>query len=171
MLVILVSIVIHFQLYSYLLVSGALKAAAPVGTLIGQIIFGYAADHIGRKRMCASLLYSFIGDLTECCTRTDGIELIIIIIGTFGQTLAANSDVGTVNIYAALIVWRLIVSPPYPSRSPMRRNTNIPLQMGLGIGGDYPLSAVITSEFASTHIRGRLMTAVFANQGWGQFGK
>lgn len=40
--------------------------------------------------------------------------------------------------------------------------------MGVGIGGDYPLSAVISSEFSSTHIRGRLMTAVFANQGWGQ---
>lgn len=42
--------------------------------------------------------------------------------------------------------------------------------MGVGIGGDYPLSAVIASEFASTHIRGRLMTAVFASQGWGNFG-
>ena len=41
--------------------------------------------------------------------------------------------------------------------------------MGIGIGGDYPLSAVISSEFSSAHIRGRLMTAVFANQGWGQF--
>ena len=40
--------------------------------------------------------------------------------------------------------------------------------MGVGIGGDYPLSAVISSEFASTKIRGRMMTAVFANQGWGQ---
>lgn len=42
--------------------------------------------------------------------------------------------------------------------------------MGVGIGGDYPLSAVITSEYASTRIRGRLMTAVFASQGWGNFG-
>jgi PHS family inorganic phosphate transporter-like MFS transporter len=41
--------------------------------------------------------------------------------------------------------------------------------MGIGIGGDYPLSAVISSEFASTKIRGRMMNAVFANQGWGQF--
>jgi len=41
--------------------------------------------------------------------------------------------------------------------------------MGIGIGGDYPLSAVITSEFASTKSRGRLMTAVFAAQGWGNF--
>ena len=41
--------------------------------------------------------------------------------------------------------------------------------MGVGIRGDYPLSAVISSEFASTKIRGRLMTAVFAFQGWGNF--
>lgn len=43
------------------------------------------------------------------------------------------------------------------------------MKMGIGIGGDYPLSAIISSEFSSVHIRGRLMTAVFANQGWGQF--
>ena len=41
--------------------------------------------------------------------------------------------------------------------------------LGIGIGGDYPLSAVISSEFSSTRIRGRLMTAVFAAQGWGNF--
>ena len=40
--------------------------------------------------------------------------------------------------------------------------------MGIGIGGDYPISAVISSEFSSVHIRGRVMAAVFANQGWGQ---
>lgn len=43
--------------------------------------------------------------------------------------------------------------------------------MGIGIGGDYPISAVISSEFSSVYIRGRVMTAVFANQGWGQLGK
>lgn len=43
--------------------------------------------------------------------------------------------------------------------------------MGIGIGGDYPLSAVISSEFSSTKIRGRLMTAVFSAQGWGNFSK
>ena len=41
--------------------------------------------------------------------------------------------------------------------------------MGIGIGGDYPLSAVISSEFASTRIRGRMMTATFAAQGFGNF--
>ena len=41
--------------------------------------------------------------------------------------------------------------------------------MGIGVGGDYPLSAIISSEFASTKIRGCMMTAVFAAQGWGNF--
>ena len=77
----------------------------------------------------------------------DGIELIIIIIATFGQAVAGEAH--AVNVIGVIIVWRGL--------------------MGIGIGGDYPLSAVISSEFSSTHIRGRLMTAVFANQGWGQF--
>lgn len=28
------------------------KVATPVGTLVGQLIFGYLADRIGRKKMC-----------------------------------------------------------------------------------------------------------------------
>lgn len=38
----------------------------------------------------------------------------------------------------------------------------------LGIGGDYPLSSIITSEFATTKWRGAMMGAVFAMQGLGQ---
>lgn len=79
---------------------------------------------------------------------TDGIELMLMIVATFGQAVSGGSL--SVNVIGVLIVWRFV--------------------MGLGIGGDYPLSAVITSEFASTRTRGRLMTAVFAAQGWGTFG-
>jgi len=104
------------------------KVATPIGTLVGQLLFGWLADVVGRKRMY-------------------GIELLIIIVGTFGQAISGQGP--TVGIIGALIVWRFI--------------------MGVGIGGDYPLSAVITSEFAATRTRGRLMTAVFAFQGWGQF--
>lgn len=39
---------------------------------------------------------------------------------------------------------------------------------GVGIGGDYPLSSIITSEFATTKWRGAMMGAVFAMQGLGQ---
>ncbi|KAI4521233.1 phosphate permease [Schizophyllum commune Loenen D] len=105
-----------------------IKVATPCGTFFGQLLFGYLADHLGRKRMY-------------------GVELMIIIIATFAQALSGHAP--AVGIIGALVVWRFI--------------------MGVGIGGDYPLSAVISSEFASTKIRGRLMTAVFAFQGWGNF--
>ena len=41
--------------------------------------------------------------------------------------------------------------------------------MGIGIGGDYPISAVVASEFAPSYCRGRHMTAVFSAQGFGNF--
>ncbi|ESK89295.1 inorganic phosphate transporter [Moniliophthora roreri MCA 2997] len=104
------------------------KVATPVGTLVGQVLFGWLADMVGRKRMY-------------------GVELMIIIITTFAQALSGNGH--AVSIIGVLIVWRFL--------------------MGIGIGGDYPLSAVISSEFASTRIRGRMMNAVFASQGWGNF--
>jgi PHS family inorganic phosphate transporter-like MFS transporter len=79
----------------------------------------------------------------------DGVELMIIIIATFAQAIAGSGP--AVNIVGVLTCLRFI--------------------MGIGIGGDYPLSAVISSEFAATRSRGRLMTAVFASQGWGYLGK
>jgi PHS family inorganic phosphate transporter-like MFS transporter len=39
--------------------------------------------------------------------------------------------------------------------------------LGLGIGGDYPVSATIASEFAGTKVRGRMIASVFAMQGAG----
>ncbi|EPQ52849.1 phosphate transporter [Gloeophyllum trabeum ATCC 11539] len=104
------------------------KVATPVGNVFGQLIFGWMADVLGRKRMY-------------------GVELMIIIVATFGQ--AISGDGHAVSIIGVIVVWRFL--------------------MGVGIGGDYPLSAVISSEFSSTRTRGRLMTAVFAAQGWGQF--
>ncbi|KXN91277.1 Inorganic phosphate transporter PHO84 [Leucoagaricus sp. SymC.cos] len=105
-----------------------IKVAAPIGTLGGQLFFGWLADIVGRKRMY-------------------GVELLTMIIATFAQALSGQAP--SVNIIGALVIWRFI--------------------MGVGIGGDYPLSAVISSEFASVKTRGRMMTAVFASQGWGNF--
>jgi PHS family inorganic phosphate transporter-like MFS transporter len=79
----------------------------------------------------------------------DGIELMIIVASTFTQAIAGSGP--AVHIITVLTMLRFI--------------------MGVGIGGDYPLSAIITSEFAATRSRGRLMTAVFASQGWGYLGK
>ncbi|GLI80460.1 acid phosphatase pho5 [Penicillium ochrochloron] len=106
----------------------AIKVSTSGGTVIGQLLFGWLADRIGRKRMY-------------------GIELIIIIMATLAQAL--SSDSRAISIVGILIFWRVI--------------------MGIGIGGDYPLSSIITSEFATTKWRGAMMGSVFAMQGIGQF--
>ncbi|KAF7375040.1 Inorganic phosphate transporter [Mycena sanguinolenta] len=102
------------------------KVATPVGTLCGQLVFGWLADILGRKRMY-------------------GIELIIITVGSFGQAISSGNH--AVSIVGVLVVWRFIVS----------------------LFGTHPSFATISSEFAATRIRGRMMTAVFASQGWGNF--
>ncbi|CAO3656509.1 unnamed protein product [Mucor hiemalis] len=108
-------------------VDTAIKVSCSVGTVVGQLLFGYLADHVGRKRMY-------------------GVELMIIIVGTVGQTLVGNSKAAS--FWGVITFWRVII--------------------GLGIGGDYPLSSVITAEFATTKHRGAMMSAVFAMQGIGQ---
>ncbi|RMZ78463.1 hypothetical protein DV737_g3908, partial [Chaetothyriales sp. CBS 132003] len=79
--------------------------------------------------------------------RMYGLELILIIFATLAQALASDSP--SISIVGVIIFWRVL--------------------MGIGIGGDYPLSSIITSEFATTKWRGAMMGAVFAMQGIGQF--
>lgn len=75
-----------------------------------------------------------------------GVELMLIIVATLAHALTSSSP--SVNIVGAVIFWRVL--------------------MGIGIGGDYPLSSIITSEFATTKWRGAMMGSVFAMQGIGQ---
>ncbi|OAA38833.1 phosphate permease [Metarhizium rileyi] len=107
--------------------SQALKAATSAGIVVGMVVFGWLSDALGRRRMY-------------------GVELAIIVFGTFSCALASSSPaIGSAGL---LIFWRVL--------------------MGIGIGGDYPLSSVITSEFAPTRWRGAMMSAVFSMQGLGQ---
>lgn len=39
--------------------------------------------------------------------------------------------------------------------------------MGIGIGGDYPMSAAIVAERSTLQNRGRMLGFIFSNQGWG----
>ncbi|KAG0244999.1 Inorganic phosphate transporter pho84 [Mortierella sp. GBA43] len=77
--------------------------------------------------------------------RMYGVELLIIIVATFAQCFCGDSF--ALSLPVGIMLWRFI--------------------LGIGVGGDYPLSAVITSEFATTHRRGAMMAAVFAMQGFG----
>ncbi|BCR99183.1 uncharacterized protein AKAW2_40866A [Aspergillus luchuensis] len=92
------------------------------------------------------LFFGWLADIVGR-KRMYGIELIIIILATLAQCLSSNSP--AVSITGLLVFWRTV--------------------MGIGIGGDYPLSSIITSEFANTKHRGAMMGAVFAMQGFGQF--
>ncbi|KAL1869861.1 hypothetical protein Daus18300_005321 [Diaporthe australafricana] len=108
-------------------VNQALKSSTSAGIIIGQILFGWLADYLGRRKMY-------------------GVELGIILVATMNFALASPSQ--SMNSTALLTFHRVI--------------------MGVGIGGDYPLSSVITSEFAPTRFRGGMMAAVFSMQGFGQ---
>ncbi|KAJ1819077.1 hypothetical protein LPJ75_001275 [Coemansia sp. RSA 2598] len=103
------------------------KGSTQLGCIIGQFVFGYLSDRLGRKRIY-------------------GVELIIIIVCTLGGSFAGNTARG-LSVYWVLFIWRFI--------------------LGIGIGGDYPVSAIITSEFATTKNRGAMIAAVFAMQGFG----
>lgn len=72
--------------------------------------------------------------------------MIIITIATIFCATSASCEAG-LSAIAFLGFWRLI--------------------LGIGIGGDYPLSATITSEWASSGRRGMMIAAVFSMQGFG----
>jgi MFS transporter, PHS family, inorganic phosphate transporter len=71
--------------------------------------------------------------------RIYGYEVLILAIGAIASALAPN--------YAFLLVCRAI--------------------LGIGIGGDYPVSATIMSEYSGKRTRGRMVGLVFAMQGAG----
>lgn len=56
-----------------------------------------------------------------------GVELVLLITSTLGVTMASTGTHGSMSIFAWLIWWRIVT--------------------GIGVGADYPLSAVITSEY------------------------
>lgn len=99
---------------------------ALVGTLSGQLVFGWLGDKLGRKKVYGITLILMI-----FCAICSGLS--------FGAT--AKSVMGTLCFFR---FW-----------------------LGFGIGGDYPLSATIMSEYANKRTRGAFIAAVFAMQGVG----
>ncbi|KAL7108300.1 hypothetical protein ABFS82_06G103300 [Erythranthe guttata] len=99
---------------------------ALVGTLAGQLVFGYLGDKLGRKKVY-------------------GITLILMVICAICSGLSLGSSPKAV--MGTLCFFRF--------------------WLGFGIGGDYPLSATIMSEYANKKTRGAFIAAVFAMQGVG----
>src|SRR4051794_21326543 len=85
-----------------------MNVATLIGIILGQALFGVAADVWGRSKVY-------------------GLHLIFIIAGCLGMATTSISTNGIMSLLSMLMLWRFV--------------------LGLGIGGDYPLSAVITSEY------------------------
>lgn len=58
-----------------------------------------------------------------------GVELVLLITATVGVVMSSTGYNGSMDVYTWLIWWRVLV--------------------GIGVGADYPLSAIITSEYAA----------------------
>ena len=126
--------------------STAFSDSGNAGAIVGMLFFGFMADRFGRRKM-----YKF--------------ELIILMAGTLGLIMSSAGYVpfkqsgqessdsidygffGSMDFYSWLTFWRFVT--------------------GIGFGGEYPLSAVIASEYAPTAKRPRILAIVFAMQAFG----
>jgi PHS family inorganic phosphate transporter-like MFS transporter len=80
-------------------------------------------------------------------TRLYGVELVLVIVSTIGVATSSRgyNDLSFLGLFTW---WRFV--------------------MGIGIGAEYPLSAVITSEWSSTQSRATMLSSVFMMQPIGQ---
>ena len=103
-----------------------LASTALMGAAVGQILFGWLGDRLGRRKVY-------------------GVTLSVMSIASIGSALSV--PLGALSTVWVLILWRFL--------------------LGVGVGGDYPLSATIMSEYSNLQSRGRLVASVFAMQGFG----
>lgn len=86
-----------------------LNLSTLLGSMVGQVVLGYLADRIGRRKVY-------------------GLELAFTIVASLAFATASPGTFNSMSLIGILIFWRLV--------------------MGIGIGSDYPLSAVLTAEWA-----------------------
>ncbi|SIM33634.1 MFS transporter [Cuniculiplasma divulgatum] len=103
-----------------------------------QIIEGLISSAVLFGAFFGAMVFGHIADRYGR-KKIYGLELSIMIIFTILSALSVN--------YPMLIITRFIV--------------------GIGVGGDYPISSTIMSEYSSSKHRGKLVSMVFAMQGFG----
>ncbi|BCR83242.1 phosphate transporter [Aspergillus chevalieri] len=115
-------------------------------------------DASGKQLMCINIatlagtllgqvLFGYLADRYGR-KKMYGVELTLLITSTLGVVMSSTGVHNSMDVFAWLVWWRVVV--------------------GIGVGADYPLSAVITSEFAPTKHRARMLATVFFMQPLGQ---
>ncbi|KAF8630853.1 hypothetical protein AX17_005212 [Amanita inopinata Kibby_2008] len=98
------------------------------------------------------------------------------VIGQFGFGYAADA-LGRKAVYGKelmIIIFATIMTLTTPTGSLSPSGALIYLGifrilLGVGVGGDYPMSATITSDRTNIRRRGTMLSYIFSNQGWGSF--
>uniref|UniRef100_A0A0D9WPV0 H(+)/Pi cotransporter n=1 Tax=Leersia perrieri TaxID=77586 RepID=A0A0D9WPV0_9ORYZ len=136
---------------------------SPVMKIIGRVYYSDDDGHSGSSPGVTP---------PAVVSATVGVALLGAVVGNvlFG---ALGDRVGRRRVYGACLL--LMVCSSVGSGLSVCRTRSCALTslcffrflLGVGIGGDYPLSATIMSEFANRRTRGAFIAAVFSMQGFG----
>jgi len=114
------------------------------GGRINQGQIGLLASSALMGAAAGQILFGWLGDRLGR-RRMYGVTLTVLAVGAIGSALSV--PVAGLSTITVLTLWRFV--------------------LGVGVGGDYPLSATIMSEYSNVRSRGRLVATVFAMQGFG----
>uniref|UniRef100_A0ACD5ZUB0 Uncharacterized protein n=1 Tax=Avena sativa TaxID=4498 RepID=A0ACD5ZUB0_AVESA len=134
----------------------------PVMKIIGRVYYPPSAGDDGRPGVTPPVVVS-------------AIVSIALLGAVFGNLLfgVLGDRVGRGRVYGSCLL--LLVCSSVGSGFSICRTRGCALTslclfrflLGVGVGGDYPLSATIMSEFANKRTRGAFIAAVFSMQGFG----
>ena len=132
-----------YDLFVISLVLPILAALQPGGAIPKtELAFLGSAALMGAA--VGQIFFGWLGDRLGR-RKVYGVTLTVMAIAAIGSAL--SEPLWGLSTIEVLILWRFV--------------------LGVGVGGDYPLSATIMSEYSNVQSRGRLVASVFAMQGFG----
>jgi MFS transporter, PHS family, inorganic phosphate transporter len=108
--------------------------------------FVNAAANIGS--VIGQFTFGYLADALGR-SKVYGKELMLIIFATIMCLTTPTGSLSPNNALIYLGIFRIV--------------------LGVGVGGDYPMSASVTSDRSNLYKRGTMLAYIFANQGWGSF--
>jgi PHS family inorganic phosphate transporter-like MFS transporter len=126
-----------------------LTTATLGGSMLGQLLFGFAADWLGRRRTYGWELIVTIVATIGVASASSGISGVIppSVIYNANETYPSNGNYNTTGFYYDSATYTANgIDPWNGSLSIIGGLIAWRFVLGLAIGADYPLSAVICSE-------------------------